>query len=779
MKEVPEEIQRQLKTIIDSFDREDQSVRERQIRLYKKLKLYWNGFQRVWWDTSSGDWRVWDDAAAQSDTNDAAYYDKPVNVFRAYLESIIAALSINLPSVRCIPDDADNPLDISTAKAGNKIYELVSKHNNAPLLWLQALYIYCTEGLVFAYNYTKEDKKFGTYESPEYKDEEVNGYYCPTCNNKIENEVIENNPVNELGMIEEKECPECGSILDPSIEKSSIIVSSLVGVTENPKSRQFIEVYGGLFVKTPTYARRQEDMPYLCYSYETHYSNVIERYPHLRDKLGPTVQPSSGGYDSYERWGRLSTQYNGEFPQDMVTVRNWWFRPSAFNVLKDERETDDLKKRFSKGVKVVFINDVYAECEEEDLDDCWTLLVNPLSDYIQFDPLGLLLVSIQDITNDLLSLTLQTIEQGIPQTFADPQVLDFDAYRQQEATPGSVYPTKPVSANKNIGESFTTLKTATLSQEVMPFGQQVQGLGQLTSGALPSLFGGESSAGSKTASEYAMSRSQALQRLQNTWKMFTFWWKDIFGKVIPNYISEVAEDERVVETDKSGNFFNTYIRKAELQGKIGEVTLEASEQLPITWAQKRDIIKELFTLNLPGVMEALSAPENLPIVKEAFGLDEFVMPGEDDRQKQYEEIQLLLASQPISQPSLDPMTGMPTEIQVPSVEIDPDVDNHEVEASICRSWLISDAGRLAKTENPPGYLNVLLHMKEHIAVITQRMMQEQEQMMAMQANAAGSKSSQGNSDSSSGEKSEKKLKMPTKQVAAQSGESDGSRQIVQ
>jgi len=178
-------------------------------------------------------------------------------------------------------------------------------------------------------------------------------------------------------------------------------------------------------------------------------------------------------------------------------------------------------------------------------------------------------------------------------------------------------------------------------------------------------------------------------------------------------------------------------------------------------------------------MEALSAPENLPIVKEAFGLDEFVMPGEDDRQKQYEEIQLLLASQPISQPSLDPMTGMPTEIQVPSVEIDPDVDNHEVEASICRSWLISDAGRLAKTENPPGYLNVLLHMKEHIAVITQRMMQEQEQMMAMQANAAGSKSSQGNSDSSSGEKSEKKLKMPTKQVAAQSGESDGSRQIVQ
>ena len=59
------------------------------------------------------------------------------------------------------------------------------------------------------------------------------------------------------------------------------------------------------------------------------------------------------------------------------------------------------------------------------------------------------------------------------------------------------------------------------------------------------------------------------------------------------------------------------------------------------------------------------------------------------------------------------MTGMPPPPpqRLPSVEPDMDVDNHQLEADICRRWLVSDAGRLCKLENPAGYENVLLHMK--------------------------------------------------------------------
>src|SRR5262249_49513588 len=61
----------------------------------------------------------------------------------------------------------------------------------------------------------------------------------------------------------------------------------------------------------------------------------------------------------------------------------------------------------------------------------------------------------------------------------------------------------------------------------------------------------------------------------------------------------------------------------------------------------------------------------------------------------------------------------PQETELPSVEVDKDLDNHDIEADVCRTYLVSDAGRLLKLENPLGYKNVLLHMKEHMTYIQQ------------------------------------------------------------
>lgn len=748
-KEVPEEIQKLLKQVVDHFDQEDRAVRERQIRLWKKLKYYWNGFQRLWWSEVAHDWRIFD-REESTQTQDQSFYDKPVNVFRAYLESIIAALSVAVPSINCYPDDADNSLDLQTAKAGDKISELIYKHNDVILLWIHALYIYCTEGLIAAYNYPKEDAKYGTYSENQYEDVEhtESQAICPTCgaeliDNTADLERDEFMPddddvaSHDLLLNQGKNiCPQCLEAVDPEYRENKFIVQRLVGVTSKTKSRQCIEVYGGLFVKTATYAMKQSDTPYLIFSYETHYANVIEKYERLRDKLSGSNSKvgtsASGPYDTYERWGRLSTQYNGEYPTNTITVRSCWLRPAAFNVLNDEDDVNKLKKLYPDGAKIVLANDTFCEAENEALDDCWTLTHNPLSDYLQHDPLGLLLTSIQEITNDLISLVLQTIEHGIPQTFASPAVLNFEQYRKSEASPGSIFPAIP-PAGKSLSEGFYEVKTATLSAEVQPFAERTQQMGQLVSGALPSLFGGAQPNSSRTAAQYAMSRSQALQRLQTPWKMLTIWWKDIFGKVIPAYIKDVADDERIVDKDENGNFINVFIRKAELQGKIGSIELEASENLPITWAQKKDIIMQLMQAANPLVMEALSSPENIPLVAQAIGLDDFSIPGEDDREKQYEEIKLLLESEPIQ--NINPQTQQPEEM--PSVDIEPMIDNNAIHADICRHWAISSAGRLAKIENQAGYKNVLLHMERHVKI--------QEVMMAMtQMAATGQRSPNGN-----------------------------------
>ena len=753
MKELDDETKRLLKVIVDHFDEEDRAVRDRQIRQWRRLKLLWENIQHVYYSEVAHDWRI-PESERSGDDGDQGFYDKPVNIYRAYLESIIAALSVTVPPVTCYPDDADNPLDISTAKAGDKIAELVFKHNDAPLLWVHALFVFCTEGMTACYTYVKEDEKYGTYEDKKYEeqDELHDISMCPLCGTQISDEIALENPAVQMDEQMEDEyapddesalqdemidtgmelCPNCSRTVIPQLSQQSVTITRMVGVTKHPKSRVMMEVYGGLFVKVPVWARTQSECSYLIYSYETHYANVIAKYPELRDK----VQKGVANYDMYEQWGRTSPQYRGEHPVNNVTVRNCWLRPCSFNILNED-EAKELNKLYPDGVKVCIVNDDVAHAENEALDDSWTLTYNPLSDFIHFDPIGLLLTSVQDITNDLISLTLQTIEHGIPQTFADPKVLNFNAYRNSEVIPGGIYPATPKSG-KNLGDGFYEVKTATLSQEVLPFAQKIQEIGQVVSGALPSLFGGQMS-GSRTASEYSMSKNQALQRLQTQWKMLSMWWKTVFGKVIPMYMKEVKEDEKQVKKDEFGNFINVFIRKAELEGKIGSVEIEANENLPITWNQQKDAVMELFQLNNDAVMATLASPENLPFIKKAIGLNDYIIPGEDDRQKQYEEIQQLINSEPIEMPP-DPMmmqqammSGMepPPPQRLPSVPADQDVDDHEIESDICRRWLVSDAGRLCKTDNPAGYENVLLHMKMHKDIMQQQMMEAQMQQAMM------------------------------------------------
>lgn len=728
-----EKEKRLLKQLVDDFDNEDTAVRERQIRTCKRLKLMWNGIHTIWYSDVAHDWRIWDQEE-QTDDTQQVMYDKPVNIFRAYLESIIAALSILVPPIKCYPDDADSTLDIQTARAGDRAAKLIYRHNNVQLLWLHMLFIYCTEGMVACRIYSKSDKSYGTYES-KYYDESIETHEiakCPSCgftfadnpmqqqmDDKLKQEQNKFAPGDDDVPIQDyiadkgtELCPACGQQIIPLLTKDNLVITRLTGCTNEPKSRIIMDSYGLLNVKVPNWARNQADCPYLFWMYETHYTNAIKEFSdkdldakELREQIKSNVGPREA---LNEEWARLSPQYNGEYPSSTVTVKRCWLRPSSFNSLPDDEDINDLTKKYPNGVCVSFVNQLFADACNDSLDDTWELSYNPLSDYVHFDPLGLLLTSVQELINDVLSLVVQTIEHGIGQTFVDPESVNIDAYRQVEAVPGGIYEAKPKSG-KGLADSFYQAKTASLSGEVLPFFQQLQNLGQLVSGALPSLFGGAVDQGGGTASEYSMSRTQALQRLQNTWKMFTLFWKNIFSKAVPAYLKEIHEDEREVERTSDGNFINVFIRRAELDGKIGKIELEANENLPIAWNQQRDLIMQLLQTGIPEVLQIVGSPENLPIIREAIGLDNFFVPGEEDVEKVQDDIKQLLSSEPI--PTMLPtQPGQPQQMgQGPSVEPDELFDNPSIGFEVVRKWVISEAGRIAKIDNGNGYKNVLLY----------------------------------------------------------------------
>lgn len=722
----------------DHFWQEDTATRQLLLQKWRRLKFFWNNITNVWYDSVAHDWRIYDGGNTNGSEGDQEYYDQRINVFRAYLESIFAALSIVVPPVKAYPDDAENSSDIETAKAGDKIAGIIYRHNEAPMLWLHNLYIWGTEGLVCGYNYPKFDKKFGTYNVKEY--EEVPEIHqitkCPICEFEISDDILtpemikmqaeqaalmqQQMPVEQeqldfsmessvdMGMDEmmmgQEICPNCQQPMIPLIEQIEEIKLKLVGDVDEPKGKIQLESYGGLNVKIPLYARKQEEVLYLFYCYETHWANAIELFPKLHDKISKKVSGNQAGtFDSYEQWARLSTEYRGEYPVNCVTIKHAWFKQAAYNILNEER-AKHWKKKYPNGVRASFVNDLFGCAKEECLDEHWTLEYNPMADYLSNDPLGSLLTAVQEITNDLISLTKQTIEHGVGLTFVDPNIVDLNAYGQTEVVPGALIPSKAISGNKKLSDGFFEIKTATLSGEVMPFGQQIQSLAQLSSGAMPALFG---QMDSDTASQDSMSKNQAQSRLGMTWKTKCIWWKNYIGKAINMYIGIIQADERDVQKRDDGSFVNIVIKKSELAGKIGRIELEANENLPLSWAQRKDVIMQLLLSPNPGILQMMMQPENLPVLREAIGLDNFYVPGADDVDKQWAEIQQLIVSTPME-------TGDPLNPLAPSIEVDILMDTHPIQYEICRKWCVSEVGQFYKYNHPDEYRNVLLHAKQHL-----------------------------------------------------------------
>jgi hypothetical protein len=194
------------------------------------------------------------------------------------------------------------------------------------------------------------------------------------------------------------------------------------------------------------------------------------------------------------------------------------------------------------------------------------------------------------------------------------------------------------------------------------------------------------------------------------------------------------------------------------------------------------VLQQLFTINDPLLQRALTEPANLGYMKNVLGLTEMVIPGEDSRNKQLREIQLLLSSAPIvvnvpvpaqsaSSVSLQPTNAVgaaatqaspaapagshasmvgaggassneaaeeglhgPSSAEhtthtlvLPSVPVDQLLDDHATEFEECKRWANSEAGQAAHMTNPAGFANVRAHAEAHLRAMSMAAAQMQPQ----------------------------------------------------
>ena len=765
--------------IVSQIDRQERPTREILIKIWKYLDLLWTGIANFYWNSTTNQWKpiTYDDVRHLSENSDIdpTLLNKTINMLRPYGESIIGALTVTNPRNKYFPADADSIDDINTARAYINIEQKIALDNEIKTKMVQMIMNLLVGGFFGVYNYSHASEDFGTVSQPTYENKKfrIDTFTCSECGAEIsqdktedtndtaknaevgmeetinepleENddqpnldqvikEQIENITGEEQDQQESMLCPSCGLNAPPMMNSEMTDEQVKTGDVVIPKCRQILEVYGPLQVKIPTHASKKEEVLWCILEDEIHESHARYLYPDYRDK----IQPGSKDDLAYDRWARSQYENMGELNQYYVTRRRVWLRPSAYEFLGDEETPEKLKALFPEGLMAVFMNQNLLYIESSEMDDHWTFSLNPIYRRLYGDPLLKAGIPLQETTNDLFQLELETVKYAIPQTFADPAYFDFEAYRQSKSQPGLIYPMK-MPSGQPLQNALANSITANLPKEVEVLEEKLEKLFQFILGVFPSVFGGEQSSG-KTLGEYEQSRAQALQRLNiNPQEVVHRAYAQAMAKAIRQYAEDLLEDEAYVQS-KGNTFVNVWIRKSELTGKIGEVIPEFSEQFPVTWGQKKAAWMELMGLNNQAIIQILFHPENIHFLSDMLSMDELYIPGDDQRNKQLDEIKNLITIQP----QIDPMTNQPIEqlLQQSTVPIEP-IDDNNIHYQVISAFICSQIGQALKETNPLAYQNLMLHAQEHMQVIQQQMMaQQQEQQTSQDQGNKGSEKSQ-------------------------------------
>jgi len=701
-----DDLQVSLREICKTCEDEDKEIHASMVRQWKKAEEFWHGVQYLFWSSSEDSWRspamMGDNFDDLTDDDEAlgSFSDKVVDIYKAHGESIIAALSAQIPALRFLPDDADDPADTLTARTYNKVADLIQRHNKAKLVFLRALFFLANQGIVASYRYKDSDPSYGTYKVPVFGEEDQTNitYQCKDCGYTTDQP-------------EPEGCTSCGSIAPPKQIVETTKVPSILTVEDRPKTRIKIDIFGGLHFKVSYYARNQAECNYFGLILDQGKDTVCASYPDMVKEIHSEIM------DNHNRFSRSNYVYptNEEVEKrNLVTVRSWWLRPVAFFREPDEHLRNRLFKKFPKGCKVVFIGNTryFATAIPEEFDARWEIGQAGLSTYIYSDPILRPLIQIQEMRNQLVNLIMETIEHGIPSEFATPDVVNFSTYNRFEALPGYIYKTLPPKPGSRIGDAFYTGSRATLSREVAVFLNQLDHDAQFAIGSFPSIYGGPSEGKSRTYSEYAASRQMALQRLSIIWNMVVDWWVRTIAGAVTLYTETVVEDERFTQF-KDGDYVNVWIKQCEMEGKVGGVEPEGSESFPISLAQKKDLLVKLMEMNNEFVNSALYTPDNARVLQDVLALNDLKLPGECQRVKQVLEINKMLRNK----------TGPAGEGQS-SVPVDMNVDDHAVHIAALKTHMVDTPGLAVAEEFPEVYADWTAHLLEHQQALTMLTMQQ-------------------------------------------------------
>jgi hypothetical protein len=134
------------------------------------------------------------------------------------------------------------------------------------------------------------------------------------------------------------------------------------------------------------------------------------------------------------------------------------------------------------------------------------------------------------------------------------------------------------------------------------------------------------------------------------WRRLKQFYCDMMLLSVDCFRKNRPEDAEIPILGPGGEFESRWIRLADLKGNI-QAYPESDETFPRLKSQQRSVVQQLMASSDPLIQQALADPANIGFVKSVLGLSDLVVPGEDSRNKQLREIDLLMHSAPVGQAS--------------------------------------------------------------------------------------------------------------------------------
>lgn len=671
--------------ISDELESDVDTERLTQVAMALRNTLYWGGKQYVVPRYDGGTGAV--EFIPVPDNGNKVKFSACYNIYKSDGIKFIGAVSPRAPNVKALPDDDESQDDISAADKIDGLIRMLRRKWETNRRQKELAHEAWVTGPVFAYQaYVADGHKYGWTEEPEMGVEQVEG--------------------PDGGMVE---------------------VPQMQGTKRYPNGDVELALYNVLYVTVPPKAEKIQQCEWLRCEFLEHKARLKALYGDaLKDYEQFEYDNSSSGSASSERAleaQQTALSFSGENHEWRKSYWRWtryWIRPNMYVLLKGSVRADDgetsrkladiLTEQFPDGLRIAVVNGKIVEVSEERMDEVWTACRTGLDKRILSDPWGADMIPIQDDENDFRNMAKEIILRSIPKTFVASNLIDRTKISDNDPEIAEVIQVK-IAAGEDIRRMMGEMPMARMSDALVPYMNNARERGREISNVTEALFGGGDP--SQTYRGEKQRRDQSMMAFAPFFDETQSFWEATYTNGVKQLLRYGTGTVKVPGEDGTGSQLIDLAAISE-----GGWHVEAEEGMPMSHAEEVDRLLFLLNENNPEIVAKLGVldPSNAIYLHKYLGLRGFKAPEELARNKAQNDIQRLLAEQPIT--DVDPLTG--ETVEKPSIPVDEYEDDPVIFDAIYTDWCLASQGD--RDTNPAGYANVRARGKEYRRMAIERQM---------------------------------------------------------